>query len=37
LEYVLSVPSEINRGLLRNDPRWAMLRGDQRFEKLVAR
>jgi len=37
LEYVLSVPSEINRGLLRNDPRWAMLRGDQRFEKLIAR
>jgi TolB-like protein/Flp pilus assembly protein TadD len=35
LEYLLSIPSQINQGLLRNDPRWAMLRGDDRFEKLV--
>ena len=37
LEYLLSIPSEISPCLLRNDPRWAALRGDERFEKLVAR
>jgi hypothetical protein len=37
LEYVLSIPSEMNQGLLRNDPRWATLKGDERFEKLVNR
>jgi serine/threonine-protein kinase len=35
LEYLLTVPSQISAGLLRNDPRWAMLRGDERFDKLV--
>jgi tetratricopeptide (TPR) repeat protein len=35
VEYLLSIPSELNRGLLRHDPRWAMLRGDERFDKLV--
>jgi tetratricopeptide (TPR) repeat protein len=35
LEYLLSIPSQITPGLLRNDPRWAVLRGDLRFEKLI--
>jgi serine/threonine-protein kinase len=37
LEYLLSIPSGINTGLLRHDPRWAGLRGDERFEKLIGR
>jgi eukaryotic-like serine/threonine-protein kinase len=37
LEYLLSIPSQINPGLLRHDPRWGALRGDERFEKLVGR
>jgi eukaryotic-like serine/threonine-protein kinase len=37
LEHLLSIPSEISPGLLRNDPRWAVLRGDPRFEKLIGR
>jgi hypothetical protein len=35
LEHLLSIPSEINTGLLRHDPRWAALRGEPRFEKLI--
>jgi TolB-like protein/Flp pilus assembly protein TadD len=35
LEYLLTIPSQISPGLLRNDPRWAMLRGDERFDKLI--
>jgi serine/threonine-protein kinase len=35
VRYLLSIPCELNRGLLRYDPRWAVLRGDERFEKLV--
>ncbi len=37
LEHLLSIPSEINTGLLRHDPRWSVLRGDPRFEKLIGR
>jgi eukaryotic-like serine/threonine-protein kinase len=37
LEHLLSIPSEINTGLLRHDPRWAALRGEPRFEKLIGR
>ncbi|HET6837498.1 MAG TPA: tetratricopeptide repeat protein, partial [Gemmatimonadales bacterium] len=36
LKYLLSIPSQVSPGLLRNDPRWDMLRGDERFEKLVS-
>ena len=36
LEYLLSIPSQISAGVLRNDPRWSALRGDPRFERLVA-
>jgi tetratricopeptide (TPR) repeat protein len=36
LEHLLSIPSEINTGLLRHDPRWAVLRGNPRFEKMIA-
>ena len=35
LEHLLSIPSQINAGLLRHDPRWAALRGDPRFEKVT--
>ena len=35
LEHLLSIPSQINTGLLRHDPRWAVLRGDPRFEKVT--
>jgi len=35
LEYLLSIPSQISPGLLQHDPRWAALRGDPRFEKLI--
>jgi serine/threonine protein kinase/tetratricopeptide (TPR) repeat protein len=36
LEYLLSIPSTISRALLRVDPRWASLRVNPRFQKLVA-
>jgi Flp pilus assembly protein TadD len=35
LEHLLSIPSEVTTGLLRHDPRWTVLRGDERFDKLV--
>jgi serine/threonine protein kinase len=35
LHYLVSVPSYVSPALLRLDPRWAMLRGEPRFEKLV--
>jgi tetratricopeptide (TPR) repeat protein len=35
LKYLLSIPSQVNPGLLRYDPRWDGLRGDERFERLV--
>jgi tetratricopeptide (TPR) repeat protein len=37
LEYLLSIPSQVSPGLLRNDPRWAVLGGDERFEKMIGR
>ena len=37
LEYLLSVPSQLSRAALRLDPRWAPLRGETRFERLVRR
>ncbi len=36
LEYLLSIPSMVSRPLLRVDPRWAALRPNPRFQKLVA-
>jgi hypothetical protein len=35
LEHLLSIPSEVTIGLLRHDPRWTVLRGHERFDKLV--
>jgi tetratricopeptide (TPR) repeat protein len=35
LEYLLSIPSQVARPLLRMDPRWSPLRGYPRFEQLV--
>lgn len=37
LEHLLEIPAQISPGLLRNDPRWAVLRGDPRFEKLIGK
>ena len=36
LEYLVSVPSYVSPASLRVDPRWAILRGEPRFEKLIA-
>ena len=36
LQYLLSIPSQVSPGLLQHDPRWAGLKGDERFEKLVS-
>jgi serine/threonine-protein kinase len=36
LESVLSIPSQISPAVLRSDPRWATLRGDPGFERLIA-
>jgi eukaryotic-like serine/threonine-protein kinase len=36
LEYLLTIPSSISGPLLRADPRWASLRANPRFQKLVA-
>ena len=36
LEYLVTVPSYVSPASLKVDPRWAMLRGDERFEKLIA-
>jgi TolB-like protein/Tfp pilus assembly protein PilF len=37
LEQIISVPGYLSYGYLRFDPQWAPLRGDPRFDKLVAR
>jgi tetratricopeptide (TPR) repeat protein len=37
LKYLLSIPSLISPATLRVDPRWAPLRGDPGFERLVGR
>jgi serine/threonine protein kinase/TolB-like protein len=36
LEHLLQIPSLTSKTLLRFDPRWDPLRGDPRFEKLIA-
>src|SRR5437016_1958495 len=36
LEYLLSIPSPVSLPLLRGDPLYAPLRGNPRFERLVA-
>jgi eukaryotic-like serine/threonine-protein kinase len=36
LEYLLSIPSTLSGPFLRVDPRWAALRANPRFQKLVA-
>jgi len=36
LEFVLSVPALLSVGHLRADPKWEPLRGNRRFEKLIA-
>ena len=36
LEYLLSVPSEIHRNILRIHPRWDPLREHPRFQQLIA-
>ncbi|HZI73889.1 MAG TPA: tetratricopeptide repeat protein, partial [Gemmatimonadales bacterium] len=35
LKYLLSIPCDISRGLLRHDPRWAGLRDDPKFQELI--
>ena len=36
LEYVMSIPADLSVWELRLDPMWDPLRGDPRFEALVA-
>jgi serine/threonine-protein kinase len=36
LSILSKIPSEVNYGILRLDPVWDPLRGDPRFEKIVA-
>ena len=36
LSILSKIPSEVNYGILRLDPIWDSLRGDPRFEKIVA-
>jgi hypothetical protein len=36
LEMLARIPSDINYGELRFNPEWDSLRGDPRFDKLVA-
>ena len=36
IEFVLSIPSELSPWTLRLDPAWDPLRGNPRFEALVA-
>jgi hypothetical protein len=36
LESLLSVPYFVSPGWLKIDPTWAELRGNPRFEKLIA-
>lgn len=36
LEMLARIPSDINYGELRFNPEWDNLRGDPRFEKLIA-
>ena len=36
LSILSKIPSEVNYGILRLDPVWDSLRGDPRFEKIVA-
>ena len=36
LSTLSSIPSDVNYGMLRLDPIWDSLRGDPRFEKIMA-
>jgi len=36
LEKLIRIPSDVSYGGLRYNPRWDILRGDPRFEKIVA-
>ena len=36
VQAIVSVPSYLSYGYLRYDPQWEPLRGDPRFEKILA-